>query len=71
MFVTVGSLCREASEAARRAGLGEVHHFEGSRKAAEAINDLLRDGDLVVVKGSRRLRLGRVVRAIVGRFGEA
>jgi UDP-N-acetylmuramoyl-tripeptide--D-alanyl-D-alanine ligase len=70
MLVTVGALSKETAEAARRAGVGEVHHHHDSETCAEAIGKLLGDGDLIVVKGSRAMRMGRVVRALTSRFGE-
>ena len=38
-----------------------VHHFATSDEAAAAIGDLIRPGDLVLVKGSRGVRTDRVV----------
>ena len=70
MLVAVGTLSRETTEAARRSGVGEVHHFADSTICADAAADLLGDGDMVVVKGSRGMRMGRVVRALAARFGE-
>ena len=60
----------EAS-AARRAGVSEVHHHADSAKAAESIAEFLKEGDLIVVKGSRGMRMERVVQALVAQCGEA
>jgi len=70
MLVAVGPLGRETAEAARRAGVGEVHYYPDSEQCAGAIGDSLGDGDLIVVKGSRGMRMERVVRALLERFGE-
>jgi UDP-N-acetylmuramoyl-tripeptide--D-alanyl-D-alanine ligase len=70
MLITVGTQSKETAEAARRAGVGEVHHYGDSVACAESIADLLGDGDLIVVKGSRATHMGRVVRALTSRFGE-
>ncbi len=70
MLVAVGHLTQDTADAARRAGVGEVHHYADSVRCAESIGDLLRDGDLIVVKGSRGLRMGRIVRALISRFAE-
>jgi UDP-N-acetylmuramoyl-tripeptide--D-alanyl-D-alanine ligase len=70
MLVAVGPLCKEAAEAARRAGVGEVRYYADSAAGADAICDLLGDGDLIVVKGSRAMHMGRIVRALTARFGE-
>jgi UDP-N-acetylmuramoyl-tripeptide--D-alanyl-D-alanine ligase len=64
LLVTVGTLAREAAEAGRRGGIPLVHHFEDAEQAAESVSRLLHDGDVVVVKGSSRVGLGRVSRAV-------
>lgn len=71
MLVAVGPTARETAEAARRAGVGEVHHHADSAKCAESLADFLGDGDLIVVKGSRGMHMGRVVRMLTERYGEA
>jgi UDP-N-acetylmuramoyl-tripeptide--D-alanyl-D-alanine ligase len=70
MLVAVGTLSKETAEAARRGGVGEVRHYGDSAACAEALGDLLGDNDLIVVKGSRAMRMGRIVRALAERFGE-
>ncbi len=70
LLVAVGPLMQETADAARRAGVGEVHHHADSVRCAESIGNLVRDGDLIVVKGSRALRMGRIVRALTSRFAE-
>jgi len=69
MLLAVGALSKDTADAARRGGVGEVHHYGDSTTCAEAIGDLLGDGDLIVVKGSRGMRMGRVVRALTARLG--
>ena len=58
------------SPLARRAGVGEVYHHPDSTVCADAVPERLGDGDLIVVKGSRGMHMGRVVRALASRFGE-
>jgi len=70
MLVAVGPMSRETADAARRGGVGEVHHYNDSNSAVESIGEHLGDGDLIVVKGSRGIHLGRVVRSLQERFGE-
>jgi UDP-N-acetylmuramoyl-tripeptide--D-alanyl-D-alanine ligase len=70
MLMAVGQLTHETADAAKRAGVGEVQHYADSIRCAESIGDLVRDGDLIVVKGSRGLRMGRIVRALISRFAE-
>lgn len=70
MLVAVGPLSREAAEAARRAGVPEVHHHPDSGRAAESVGEFLRAGDLIVVKGSRAMRMERVVQSLTAAFEE-
>jgi len=67
----VGTLAREIVEGAREAGLPAValEHFATSAEAASAVPDLVRPGDVVLVKGSRGVRLEVVVDALAARFG--
>ena len=71
LLFAVGPLARAAAETARRAGVAEVHHHADSARAAEAVAEFLRDGDLIVVKGSRGMRMERVVQALIAQCGEA
>jgi UDP-N-acetylmuramoyl-tripeptide--D-alanyl-D-alanine ligase len=71
LLFSVGQASRAAAESARRAGVPEVHHHADSKKAAESIAEFLKPGDLIVVKGSRGMRLEYVVEALLTECGEA
>jgi UDP-N-acetylmuramoyl-tripeptide--D-alanyl-D-alanine ligase len=58
-------------EGAKEAGLTETRFFEASDQAARAIVAELREGDLVLVKGSRGVATDRIVSAIRERFALA
>lgn len=77
LMVAVGPLSRHAADAAsaagrragrtRRAAKGPaVHTFDDSESAARFLLSEARRGDLVLVKGSRGMKMERVVRALLG-----
>jgi UDP-N-acetylmuramoyl-tripeptide--D-alanyl-D-alanine ligase len=69
LLVGVGPLARHAVESARRAGI-ETHSADNAAQAAQTVPGLLRPDDLVVIKGSRGVRLELVVDALITRRGE-
>ncbi len=68
-FVGLGRRSRIAVEAAREAGLSESHHAETFEDTVAHLLKRLASGDAVLVKGSRGMRMERVVDALLARFG--
>ncbi len=68
LLLGVGPLARHFLEGA--AGRIETRHFPDAEAAAQAARELLQAGDAVLVKGSRGVRLERVVDAVAALFGE-
>ena len=72
LLVTVGPLSRHMAQGARLAGMGmdRILSFATSEDAAAQVPALLREGDLVLVKGSRGIRTETIVEALKEAFKE-
>jgi UDP-N-acetylmuramoyl-tripeptide--D-alanyl-D-alanine ligase len=64
----VRGLAAEMVSAASENGLATTAYFESSDEAAQAAIEAAREGDLILVKGSRSVETDRVVAAIRKRF---
>ncbi len=66
ILVTVGSLSQHMIEGALSSGMKKEQTlaFEDSKQAAEEIWSLLEEGDLVLVKGSRKIETEKIVEKI-------
>ena len=58
-------------EAARAAGVGEARHTETFEDTVAFLLKELAPGDVVLVKGSRGMRMERIVDALVARLARA
>jgi len=72
-LVTIGPLSRHTAEAALQAGLepGRCLRLEDADEACLRVPDLLEPGDLVLVKGSRGMRMDRVADKILEVYKES
>jgi UDP-N-acetylmuramoyl-tripeptide--D-alanyl-D-alanine ligase len=68
-LVGMGRESRAAVEAARQAGLVESHHTMTFEDTVAVLLKRLAPGDAILVKGSRGMRMERVVDALIARFG--
>ena len=64
----VRGLAKEITEGAQEAGLTETRFFASSQEAAADIVTEVKEGDLVLVKGSRGVATEKVVNALKQRF---
>ncbi len=71
VLITVGPRSLHLAEAAQRAGLPlkNIHSFSSSEEAGAAIVSFLREGDLVLVKGSRGMKMESIVERIKSAVG--
>jgi UDP-N-acetylmuramoyl-tripeptide--D-alanyl-D-alanine ligase len=67
-LIGLGRATQGAVEAAREAGLSEARHFTTFEDTVAHLLKRLTPGDLVLVKGSRGMRMERVVDALVARL---
>jgi len=70
-LVGVGRHARLAVEAAREAGLAEAHHATTFEDTMAHLLKRVAPGDVVLVKGSRGMRMERVVDALLARLARA
>jgi UDP-N-acetylmuramoyl-tripeptide--D-alanyl-D-alanine ligase len=70
-LIGVGRAMPVAVEAAREAGLGEAWHLTTFEDTVARLLKRLTPGDLVLVKGSRGMRMERVVDALVARLARS
>ncbi|MGE5586838.1 MAG: UDP-N-acetylmuramoyl-tripeptide--D-alanyl-D-alanine ligase [Clostridia bacterium] len=71
VLVTVGDLARLAADEALRLGRGarDVITCDTSAEAVEALERLARPGDVILVKGSRLMKMEQIVSALLGDTG--
>ncbi|HXJ84436.1 MAG TPA: UDP-N-acetylmuramoyl-tripeptide--D-alanyl-D-alanine ligase [Candidatus Methylomirabilis sp.] len=69
-FIAMGQHARVAVEAAREAGLHESHHATTFEDTVALLLKRLTPNDAVLVKGSRGMRMERVVDALIARLGD-
>lgn len=69
LLITVGPLSRHTAEGALLEGLKKenIISFDNSIEAAAKINELIQKGDLVLIKGSRGIRMEKIVKILLSK----
>lgn len=69
ILITVGDYSRYIARRAKERGmdLSSVYHFESKREAAQLLDGLLKKGDVVLLKGSRGMRMEELASRILER----
>lgn len=72
-LVAVGEKSRDAARAALEAGMSEdnVFHFPNALEAGAFLQDRLKAGDIILVKGSQGMRMEKAVREIMAEPDQA
>ncbi|MDI6782907.1 MAG: UDP-N-acetylmuramoyl-tripeptide--D-alanyl-D-alanine ligase [bacterium] len=62
-LITVGELGRQIAVGAKQAGMksSQVYEFESNQAAAQLLSSIIRSGDLVLIKASRKIKLEEIV----------
>jgi UDP-N-acetylmuramoyl-tripeptide--D-alanyl-D-alanine ligase len=68
-LITVGKSSGIMAAAARNAGMREVIDLTEPEKAGPAVTEIIRPGDVVLIKASRSAKLERVVEFLAAKFG--
>lgn len=72
VFVSVGEMMGFAADEIRKnpkhadAGLPEIYEFKTAEEACVRLNDIVKDGDVVLVKGSRAMRMEKIAEILGG-----
>jgi UDP-N-acetylmuramoyl-tripeptide--D-alanyl-D-alanine ligase len=67
LLVTIGSLSKHMAEGAEEMGMSRdhIHIFEDSKEAAKKLGGLLEKGDLILVKGSRGIKMEIIMEQLI------
>ncbi len=66
-LITVGERSRDIGRGARDSGLvyDNIFHFSDSKTAGKFLQDRLRSGDVVLIKGSRGMKMEKIVKEVM------
>lgn len=65
ILVTIGSRMRGAVQSAKDAGVTRIESFDSSQEASLFVKNILKEGDLILLKGSQSVRVERVTKELL------
>lgn len=67
LLLTVGERSLFIVEQARKGGLTEdkIFHFANSEEAARVLQNLIQEGDIILVKGSQSIRMEKIIKEVM------
>lgn len=68
VLIGVRGLAKELTEGAAAAGMSDVHFFDDSEVAGVYLAEMVRTGDIVLIKGSRGVRTEKVLDKLFEKF---
>jgi UDP-N-acetylmuramyl pentapeptide synthase len=73
LLVTVGIRATEIGKGAEEAGFdtAALRHFDTALQAGDFLGDMIKDGDVVLIKGSQSVRLEKAVKLLLAEPGKA
>jgi UDP-N-acetylmuramoyl-tripeptide--D-alanyl-D-alanine ligase len=66
-LITVGEKARDIGRGAKRVGMkrDDIFNFKNSEEAKKFIQDRIKEGDLLLIKGSQGVRMEKIVKEIM------
>ena len=66
-LITVGSESKLTASSAIEAGMNTnvVHDFSQAEKAGKFLQDIMQEGDLILIKGSQGIRMEKIVKEVM------
>jgi UDP-N-acetylmuramyl pentapeptide synthase len=71
VLVTIGSRMRGAVERARKVGVVRIESFDSARDAGLFVKSILKEGDVILLKGSQSVRVERVTKELLAHPNQA
>ena len=68
VVITIGDASKIISDTAKSKGVKGIYHFENNFGAVEKLKSILKTGDTILVKGSRRMKMEEIVGGLTSKI---